>query len=214
MLYLDCASVLSAYVGEAEARVRSVFREARQHRPSLIFFDEVDAIAKARKGGSDARLLSCLLAEMDGVGGANGGVCFVGATNVMSLIDSALLRPGRFDVVCEVPRPDGPGRIDILRKYLTSASILPKVDLDDPRLVTSTEGFSGAEVVAGVQRLACVVAANQAVPEETTTTTGGVQEFGAGEEEETAAMRRVLASTVTTETVIQCLKDIKSSTAY
>ena len=133
-IYVDCASVLSAYVGEAEQRLRDVFARARAQSPCLVFFDEVDAVSGRRDGGGSggesdtAKLLSTLLIEMDGFAGGDGGgpssssaaaeVCFVGATNLPHRVDSALLRPGRFDLLVHVPLPDAAERYAILRALL------------------------------------------------------------------------------------------------
>eukprot|EP00796_Vickermania_ingenoplastis_P008767 gene8767-6168_t len=150
LLYLDSASVMSAYVGESERLLRDTFRRAAQQAPCIIFFDEVEVLGAAREsssGGSsqkDARLVSTVLMEMDGFASsaAGRGVCFVGATNAPHLIDSALLRPGRLDRLLYVGLPECSDRVRILKLFLgkTAANI--------PKLAEATEGFSGADLQA------------------------------------------------------------------
>eukprot|EP00744_Colponema_vietnamica_P018364 GILI01025917.1.p1 GENE.GILI01025917.1~~GILI01025917.1.p1 ORF type:complete len:351 (+),score=50.93 GILI01025917.1:32-1054(+) len=126
-LYVDCASVLSSYVGESEQYLREVFAKARSQSPCIIFFDEVEAVSGKRDaaGGAEndtAKLLSTLLIEMDGFSSSSSGVehdvCFIGATNLPHRVDSALLRPGRFDLLIHVPLPTASERFGILRAIL------------------------------------------------------------------------------------------------
>ncbi|KAJ1800436.1 hypothetical protein LPJ59_001094 [Coemansia sp. RSA 2399] len=144
---INGASVYSAYVGDAERTVRQVFRQARAASPSVVFFDEIDAIVGKRQKGTKAdgvqeRVLSTMLNEMDGVE-ATHGVVVVGATNRIDLLDAALLRPGRFDKVVYVPPPDHAARIDIL-KIKMRAMPVDAVDVD--ALARRTEGYSGADL--------------------------------------------------------------------
>jgi SpoVK/Ycf46/Vps4 family AAA+-type ATPase len=162
--YLDSASLLSAYVGASEARLREVFQEARNRAPSIIFFDEVDAIARARgsgrggSGGSGAdggsgmavRLLSTLLIEMDGAVAVE-RVCFVGATNLPHMLDPAVMRPGRFDEILYVPLPPAADRAAIVRNFFAKC---PNWTFDADDVMHATEGFSGAEVTEICRRVA------------------------------------------------------------
>ena len=112
-------ALLSKYVGETERGVREVFHKARQAAPCIIFFDEIDALAPVRgSGGSDSnvsqRVISQLLTEMDGIEELK-GVLVLAATNRPDMLDPALLRPGRFDLLLEVPPPDATGRTQNLR---------------------------------------------------------------------------------------------------
>ncbi|ORC91616.1 putative Transitional endoplasmic reticulum ATPase [Trypanosoma theileri] len=142
-IYLDSATLISAYVGESERLLRDVFQKAAQQKPCIVFFDEVEVLGGKRglgsRDGDHARLLSTLLTEMDGFASSS-GVCFVGATNTPHFLDSALLRPGRFDYLVYVPLPTRDDRYQILQLALkgTSADINILADV--------TEGFSGADL--------------------------------------------------------------------
>ena len=122
-IYVDCASVLSSYVGESEQFLRDIFHKGRAQAPCIVFFDEVEGVSGNRApssggGGDSARLLSTLLIEIDGFATASDDldshVCFVGATNLPHLVDPALLRPGRFDYLVEVPLPTAAERYSII----------------------------------------------------------------------------------------------------
>lgn len=143
LIYLDSATVVSAYVGESERYLRDVFARARRQAPCIVFFDEVEVLGGRRAvGGRDAenvRLLSTLLTEMDGFADTR-GVCFVGATNVPHLLDPALMRPGRFDYLVHVPLPTQADRASILRLLLC------KTAADADAVAAQTEGFSGADL--------------------------------------------------------------------
>lgn len=147
LIYLDSATVVSAYVGESERQLRAVFARAAQQAPCIVFFDEVEVIGARReagdggRGAEGVRLLSTLLTEMDGFAAAR-GVCFIGATNVPHLIDDALLRPGRFDYLVHVPLPAHADRRQILSLFLHRTAA------DADRLAAATEGFSGADLTA------------------------------------------------------------------
>ncbi|RNF14158.1 putative Transitional endoplasmic reticulum ATPase [Trypanosoma conorhini] len=142
-IYLDSATLISAYVGESERQLREVFRKAARQTPCIVFFDEVEVLGGKRDTGSrdndQTRLLSTLLTEMDGFASSS-GVCFVGATNTPHLIDSALLRPGRFDYLVYVPLPPRDDRREILALSLAGTS----ADVD--ALADATDGFSGADL--------------------------------------------------------------------
>lgn len=145
------------WFGESEANVRDVFDKARAAAPCVMFFDELDSIAKARggssgdAGGAGDRVLNQLLTEMDGMN-AKKNVFIIGATNRPDQIDPALLRPGRLDQLIYIPLPDLPSRISILKATLKKSPVSPDVDLGF--LAKSTEGFSGADLTEICQRAA------------------------------------------------------------
>jgi transitional endoplasmic reticulum ATPase len=148
----------SKWFGESEEKIRFIFDTARRATPCLVFFDEIDALAPAR--GKDASgltdsIVNQLLAEMDGVQGAD-GVYVVGATNRPELIDEALLRPGRFNYQVEVPLPNKEGLKAIFSIHLRKDILGDDVNIEE--VVENTEGLSGAEVaevcrLAGLQAL-------------------------------------------------------------
>ncbi|PWW72494.1 AAA-domain-containing protein [Tuber magnatum] len=147
------AELFNMYLGESERAVREVFRKARAASPSIIFFDEIDALSASRDdsggggggGGGKANVLTTLLNEMDGIEVLK-GVTILAATNRPELIDPALLRPGRLDTILYVGPPDLPAREQILQIKTGKMSISTDVDLS--HLAEATEGFSGAEVVS------------------------------------------------------------------
>ncbi|KAL1914765.1 uncharacterized protein VTP21DRAFT_8023 [Calcarisporiella thermophila] len=148
--------LFSKWVGESEKAVREVFRKARAASPSIVFFDEIDALAVRRGAEGDTssvadRVLSQLLNELDGIE-ALINVTVVAATNRPDIIDPALLRPGRIDRILYVGPPDLSSRHEILRIQLKRMSVSSDVSLDE--LAESTEGYSGAEVVALCQEAA------------------------------------------------------------
>jgi len=150
--------LISKWVGESERGIREIFRRARQAAPCVIFFDEIDSIAATRGGGMGdiegsggsgyggaGRMLSQLLTEMDGVQEMQ-GVMVVAATNRADMIDTALLRPGRFDRIVYVPNPDRNTRVRILEIHTRGKPISRDIDLS--KIAEQTEGFSGADVAA------------------------------------------------------------------
>jgi transitional endoplasmic reticulum ATPase len=150
--------LLSMYVGESERGVREVFRKARQAAPCIIFFDELDAIAPRRGGGGDSqvaeRVVSQLLTELDGIEDLK-NVVVLGATNRLDRIDPALLRPGRFDFMIEMPEPDGPTRLAIFRVHTRNMPLGDDVDLKE--LAARTERLVGADI-EGICREAAMIA--------------------------------------------------------
>jgi transitional endoplasmic reticulum ATPase len=142
--------LISKWVGESEKGVREIFRKARQAAPCIIFFDELDAVAP-RRGRSEGdahvteRVISQMLTEMDGLEDLK-GVVVVGATNRPDIIDEALLRPGRFDRILEVPLPDKEARKEILRIHTIRKPLDHTVSID--KLVGLTEGYTGADIAA------------------------------------------------------------------
>ena len=146
--------LLSKWVGESERGVRETFQRARQVAPCVLFLDEMDALAPQRGGAFDAvgdRLIGQLLTELDGIEGRR-GVIVVGATNRPELIDPAVLRAGRFDLVLELPLPDRDARRVILAIHTKKRALAPNVSLDT--LARKTEGFSGADLEAACRRAA------------------------------------------------------------
>ncbi|TFK22011.1 AAA family ATPase [Coprinopsis marcescibilis] len=141
--------LLNKFVGESERAVREVFRKARAAAPSIIFFDEIDALATSRKssdndsGSSHEGVLTSLLNEMDGVQELI-GVTVVAATNRPEALDSALMRPGRLDRILFVGPPDMAGREEIFKIKLKAMTVA--LDIDIPALAAMTEGCSGAEI--------------------------------------------------------------------
>src|ERR1041385_383959 len=148
--------LLSKWVGESEKGVREVFRKARQAAPCVVFFDELDAIAP-RRGRSEGdahvteRVISQMLTEMDGLDDLK-GVVIIGATNRPDIIDEALLRPGRFDRILEVPLPDKEARKQILGIHTKRKPLDYTVNMN--KLVELTNGFTGADIAAIVNAAA------------------------------------------------------------
>ena len=143
-------ALLSKYIGESERAVREVFRKAKQAAPCLLFFDEIDALVPRRgSGASDAgvseRVVGQFLAELDGIEKLT-GVLVLAATNRPDIVDPALLRPGRFDVVVEIPRPDEPERLAILRVQTRGKPLAQEVRLD--AIAANTDGLTGADLRA------------------------------------------------------------------
>jgi len=149
-LSLPAATVFSPFLGDAERTVREAFQTARRARPSIIFFDEIDAlVAKRSFGSSDqdegvqTRVLSTLLNCMDGVEQAE-DILVIGATNRLDMIDPALLRPGRFDKILRVPLPDMTSRRHILNIHTRGMPLDGDVDISN--LAQLTQFFSGADL--------------------------------------------------------------------
>lgn len=137
------------YVGVGAQRVREIFRVARENRPCILFIDEIDAIGKSRGKGAafnDEReqTLNQLLSEMDGFQD-NEGILIIGATNLKDSLDAALLRPGRFDRIINVPLPDLNSREMILKQYIDSKP-WKMVNVSVANLASMTAGFSGADL--------------------------------------------------------------------
>jgi len=142
--------VFSKWVGESERAIREVFRKARMAAPSIIFIDEIDSIAPRRElGFGDSavseRVISQLLTEMDGLVTLE-NVVVMAATNKPHLLESALLRPGRFDYLVYVPKPDRKARLEILKVHTRNMPLEDDVDLEE--ISEKTDGFSGADLEA------------------------------------------------------------------
>ncbi|XP_014849642.1 PREDICTED: transitional endoplasmic reticulum ATPase-like isoform X1 [Poecilia mexicana] len=160
--------MLTMWFGESEANVRDVFDKARQAAPCILFFDELDSIAKSRGGGAgDAggaadRVINQILTEMDGMSDKK-NVFIIGATNRPDIIDPAILRPGRLDQLIYIPLPDKPSRTAILKANLRKSPVARDVNLEF--LSGITEGFSGADLTEICQR-ACKLAIREAIEAE------------------------------------------------
>jgi len=172
--------LLNKYVGESEKGVREVFEKARSNAPTVVFFDEIDAIAGERgqrmgDSGVSERVVSQLLTELDGLEELE-DVVVVATTNRPDLIDSALLRPGRLDRHVHVQVPDAEARRGILEVHTREKPLADDVDLDD--LATQTDGYVGADLEA-LCREASMAATrefiNSVAPEEAATSVGNVR---------------------------------------
>ena len=138
--------IMSKFYGESEARLREIFQQAQQNAPSIIFVDELDAIAPKREevtGEVERRVVAQLLALMDGLSG-RGNVIVIGATNRPSALDPALRRPGRFDREIEIGVPDKKGRYEVLQIHTRGMPLAEDVDL--PKLSAMTHGYTGADL--------------------------------------------------------------------
>ncbi|MEM1643278.1 MAG: CDC48 family AAA ATPase [Desulfurococcaceae archaeon] len=147
--------VLSKWVGESEKAIREIFKKARTYAPAVIFFDEIDSIAPVRglvyDSGVTERVVAQLITEMDGLVELD-NVIVIGASNRPDLIDPALLRPGRLDLILYVPPPDRSSRLEILKVHTRKMPLAEDVDLDE--LADKTEGFSGADLASLVKQAA------------------------------------------------------------
>ncbi|PFX23977.1 transitional endoplasmic reticulum ATPase [Stylophora pistillata] len=160
--------LLTMWFGESEANVRDVFDKARSAAPCVLFFDELDSIAKARGGnvgdggGAADRVINQVLTEMDGMN-VKKNVFIIGATNRPDIIDPAILRPGRLDQLIYIPLPDEASRVSILTACLRKSPIAKDVDLN--YIAKVTHGFSGADLTEICQR-ACKLAVRESIETE------------------------------------------------
>ncbi|GER54375.1 ATP-dependent zinc metalloprotease FtsH [Striga asiatica] len=168
-LSISGSDFMEMFVGVGPARVRSLFQEARQCAPSIVFIDEIDAIGRARgrgafSGGNDEResTLNQLLVEMDGFGTTSGVVVLAG-TNRPDILDKALLRPGRFDRQITIDKPDIKGRDQIFCIYLNKLKLDQEPLYYSQRLAALTPGFAGADI-ANVCNEAALIAARTESP--------------------------------------------------
>jgi len=149
--------LLTMWFGESEANVRNIFDKARQAAPCVLFFDELDSIAKSRgsslgdAGGASDRVINQILTEMDGMGKKK-NVFIIGATNRPDILDPAITRPGRLDQMIYIPLPDEPSRLSILKATTRKSPIAKDVDL--AYIAKVTQGFSGADLTEICQRAA------------------------------------------------------------
>lgn len=149
------SDLLSKWYGESEQRIAEVFRRAKQVAPSIVFLDELDALAPTRGGGAEGephvteRIVNQLLSEMDGLEELR-NVVVIGATNRPDIVDPALLRPGRFDELILVPVPDRETRRKIFEVHIDEMSLADDVDINE--LVDKTKNFTGADIAYLVKK--------------------------------------------------------------
>ncbi|CAH9133889.1 unnamed protein product [Cuscuta epithymum] len=168
-LSISGSDFMEMFVGVGPARVRSLFQEARQCAPSIVFIDEIDAIGRARgrggfSGGNDEResTLNQLLVEMDGFQTTSGVVVLAG-TNRPDILDKALLRPGRFDRQISIDKPDIKGREQIFRIYLKKLKLDQDASYYSQRLAALTPGFAGADIANVCNEAALIAARNESI---------------------------------------------------
>lgn len=151
---LDAPQIMAKFVGEAEEKLRNIFKKAQSKTPAIIFIDEIDAIAPKRDGfvtEVEKRVVAQLLALMDGVS-SRGDVIVIGATNRQEDIDPALRRPGRFDREIDIAAPTEDGRLDILKIHTRNVPLNKDVNLK--KIAEITHGFVGADLAALVKEAA------------------------------------------------------------
>jgi transitional endoplasmic reticulum ATPase len=156
--------IMNKYYGETEARLRDIFKEARDSSPSIIFIDEIDAIAPKREeafGDVEKRVVAQLLALMDGMS-ERGQVIVLGATNRPESLDPALRRPGRFDREIEIGVPNGEGRLEILQIHTRGMPLADDINLQE--LASELHGYTGADIKA-LCREAAMKALRRYLPE-------------------------------------------------
>jgi len=157
--------LLTMWFGESEANVRDVFDKARNASPCILFFDELDSIARARGGshgdggGAGDRVMNQLLTEMDGINPTK-QIFFIGATNRPDIIDPAIKRPGRLDQMIFIDLPDFPARVSIIKACLRKSPIAPDVDFE--YLAEQTHGYSGADL-HGIAKVAAKLAIRRTI---------------------------------------------------
>ena len=146
MYSINGPEIMNKYYGETEARIRDIFKNARDNSPSIIFIDEIDAIAPKREeayGDVEKRVVAQILALMDGLT-ERGNVIVLGATNRPDSVDPALRRPGRFDLEVEIQVPNTEGRIEILHIHTRGMPIADNVNLEE--LASELHGYTGADI--------------------------------------------------------------------
>ena len=154
--HINGPEIINKFYGQSEANLRSIFEEAGRHTPSVIFIDEIDALAPKRvdvAGEVEKRVVAQLLGLMDGLQ-ARGQVIVIGATNIPDALDPALRRPGRFDRELTIAVPNRPGRLEILQIHTRGMPLATDVDID--RLAAITHGFVGADLEALCREAAMV----------------------------------------------------------
>jgi transitional endoplasmic reticulum ATPase len=156
-ILLNGPEIMSKYYGESEKKIRDIFEEAEKSAPTIIFIDEIDAIASKREetiGEVERRVVSQILTMMDGLK-ARGKVIVIGATNRINSLDPALRRPGRFDREIAINAPDKEGRLSILKIHTRGMPLTKNVNLND--LASLTPGFVGADLESLTKEAAMIV---------------------------------------------------------
>lgn len=146
-LNVELSDILDMYIGESEKKLHAIFELARQQAPAVIFFDEVEALGGKRqysRESTSSKLVSQFLSELDGFSRNNEGVLILASTNVPWAMDSAFLRPGRFDRLVFIPPPDLPARLSILQLLLQGRPVEDRIDFNF--LAKNSSGFSGADL--------------------------------------------------------------------
>ena len=140
--------ILDRWLGESEKHIAAAFTEARARKPTILFFDEIEALAAKRRDTDNnhtSSMVSTFLSEFDGLAASSEALLVVAATNVPWMIDTAFRRPGRFDRVLFVPPPDKKARLYILRRLIEDQPTAPGLDME--RYAAGTSGFSGADLL-------------------------------------------------------------------
>merc|ERR1719297_133919 len=202
--------LLTMWFGESEANVRDVFDKARNASPCILFFDELDAIARARggssgdAGGAGDRVMNQLLTEMDGINPAK-QIFFIGATNRPDIIDPAIKRPGRLDTMVFIDLPDFAARVSVFKASLRKSPVDPSVDFE--YLAEQTHGYSCADL-AGISKVAAKLAIRSTIANQVARLkaieAGELDEDAADEEEDAGPM-------ITMEMLRRSLKESKRS---
>jgi ATP-dependent zinc metalloprotease ftsH len=163
-LSMSGSDFVEMFVGVGAARVRDLFKQAKEKAPCIVFIDEIDAVGRARgknpnMGSNDERenTLNQMLTEMDGFG-SNNGVIILAATNRADMLDKALLRPGRFDRQIYVDLPELTDRVEIFNVHLRNLKVNSKLDVE--QLARQTQGFSGADIANVCNEAALIAARN------------------------------------------------------
>jgi len=156
-ILLNGPEIMSKFYGESEKKIRDIFEDAEKNAPSIIFIDEIDAIAPKREevqGEVERRVVSQILTMMDGLK-SRGKVIVIGATNRVNALDPALRRPGRFDREIEIGVPNKPGRLQVLKIHTRGMPLDKKVDLSE--IAAVTHGFVGADLESLAKESAMIV---------------------------------------------------------
>ena len=159
---IEIAEILDMYIGQSEKRLAAAFENARAAKPTVLFFDEIEALAARRRFGEadrGASLVSTFLNELDGVNASNEGILVLAATNVPWAIDTAFRRPGRFDRVIFIPPPDREARLAILEMAMKDR---PQENVKLQPIAEATSGFSGADLVGLIEE-ACDLAIEESL---------------------------------------------------
>jgi len=211
--------LLTMWFGESEANVREVFDKARTAAPCILFFDELDSIAKARggslgdAGGAGDRVMNQLLTEMDGVTSQK-MVFFIGATNRPDIIDPALMRPGRLDSLIYIGLPDFEARIGIFKASLRKSPLDPEIDWE--YLADRTEGYSGADIAgvckaAGKMAIRAAIAAERAKWEQNEQKKKEAEEKGEVYMEEEPSEETDVVPYISKDMMLRCLANSRRS---